>query len=1643
MKSPFFGPLLGGIIPSIDDIVNAFEIFIGGIMYLVLFSMGSLVWLVNHILLALGYIIMSLNLWIAANVFVPIIDTSSGALGRAFGGVAILALLILGLCYMTAFFLRLNIVEPRNAFVWFLFGLFFFSNGSAMYTGLNSLRTTISSFFYQSVVEGITCTSNPGTGPSGGCAGSPSAFLSGVKDPGSFKMIPLCDNFSAYVVGSGLAPTYTYQISGLDMAVAFMRADPIDILGYFPTGADTGDCNLIGQHQAFSSANPNLPQWATAMPWSWGENFENGPSLGSNFDTGVSDYSSAYLAGAGASCASAGGNVYKGGYFNVIKAPGLGQYNNWFLGNTCDGQPLPNDKARGMRNETINAALAGVTRAFYGIPLSIFSVLEQLTYLCLTIAQGLAFIGFFIAIFFALFKKTEPIAWAVIEQWIGLIVMSTALSVISALVVGFYELSAISGAAIIAVGLGIFSLIMGIVILASGVKAITSCAGAVFNAMSKATGGMMFTGGDMMKVGTAMATGGASLMAVAGNDDMSFGEKAATVAGSTFAGNQALTGAARVIGRLPNADDTGWGSLANTYAASASFAQIGDAMGGPLGGMLMAGVAQPQFAQEQRDAKEQKVQEDEQRRYGSVRGDDKSDAYANKRTKSWSVEPDQDENSAKNYYANAPEGSAEARGRVVPPTPKAIFVPDPVDEARSFSETAIAVGSIAGTLAGGLTGPIGAATGGLIGGGVGAFVGGAADFVAGRVGGNASDTDLDEAINANASGKGKDDADEQDDVRQGVRGALAEAGNSSGNGTTGNDAANTALNTAAQRIGSASDSAAQNLSRAATELSTTAKMNDVQGQVGNFSYGFEPGAKGDPSGGTSHAAIMMGNVLNNLQKDGTVDKDGRFAIPDVKEAIFKTAGVGMVDDGKEKVQGGVSTWGLAVNEANRTGLDGNQFQRVFEETHSSPTRKMNGETRDELIAQAAANPNVGAAGAEQAITALETKIAALPNALTLHGATGTSGQIADRPSSSSGGGYSDPSPRPSPLSGSMSASPSEQPATMATVSQGAREMGVNRDTFKQAAIETANTGSMSDEVRIQLVQQVQTSGRSAEAANNYIPNLQQQLSQAVQGAREPRTAGSAESNTKDDSEASRLGDRGIGPPANRLLPNGAEVNAGYATVAGVGAVGVVMGDALRAMDNAMPGGRITREDADRYLVQAAGLDPNLSGNTTGNTLPTVLMAARTLGVDGDQLTAITSEYERTGGIPTEVRAALIEQAQTRHPSWSPETTNERVDWLVNAAVTTDRMRVKVDENQPLVSASATAMGTREQTVNGLVSSAVANVPSVNSGSDLDSLIDAAWGSPVPVPTHDASTDKMGATAVHSSAETSVRSTSERSTSSDQSDRWNSVIDAAWDAPAQGATLATKADRSDTTGVAASTSRVGKPSAIGASETRADLKQVPNGDLNSVIDAAWDGFAGQELRNIPANDGRLSTGRPTATIATSQAESSDDQDRVSQRAARDSQNDDLDELIRGMANASVIVTSTQTPGVNQPIAATNGNQKPAAKKTASVEQNEQLSASTATSSELADASSAAPDESAMRAEASMTGMNGAMSAAHTEASATRPEQSAPAEPVNPRLSSTSASMKAADDLEPPPSGEPNDDLWTDPGTGPDFDELLDE
>ncbi|MBK8138434.1 MAG: hypothetical protein IPK52_21920 [Chloroflexi bacterium] len=485
-----------------------FARMIDELKYSIIVLIAGIHWSLQEALLMAGYTVKLVNQWLIDHVFVPVIAQTNSSLGVAVGYVFVVALLVLGITYMLAAFVRLDVVSPRSALMWYIAGALFFSIGPSFYQSMNDFRLNIGQVMYLSVLNGMA--SNAGDFSS----------LAQVNS-NDLGMGALCDQFDVYLPGAaGPGP-----IDGLDIAMAYLRGHAQDVMGY-PQPVFSPGCSAYFQ-------NPNPSTWAgvggtSVVPMDW------------NFD---------------------------GGYFDHNVAPVM-----WDI---LDGA---------ARAAAVSMAGSSQQRALTAWPLLLFALVEQIVHLLITIAMGITFISFGMAILFAFFKRTESIAHNLINQWIELIVQTAVIALIQALVIGFFLAGAATGSAAGIIGIGLICLVFIMITMWSGVKAVWNSFNRLFNAMGQATGNVFVTPGAVTSAavtGTASAAAhtastavGVGSSALAGMTALNSGATPAQAAGLMFGGFGSLTGAARTLTHLPGLRDTALGDAAEQFAEGAATRRV-------------------------------------------------------------------------------------------------------------------------------------------------------------------------------------------------------------------------------------------------------------------------------------------------------------------------------------------------------------------------------------------------------------------------------------------------------------------------------------------------------------------------------------------------------------------------------------------------------------------------------------------------------------------------------------------------------------------------------------------------------------------------------------------------------------------------------------------------------------------------------------------------------------------------------------------------------------------------------------------------------------------------------------------------------------------------------------------------------------
>jgi hypothetical protein len=229
-------------LPWVDDILEGLEVQIDGLWYDILRLLAVAGWTLQKGLFMMGHAIELANLWLVNSVFAPLIQQTNSQMRVSTSLAFVIALVVLGITYLLAAFVRLEVVNPRSAIGWYLAGVVFFQLGPTLYQGMNNFRQDISSGFYNIALDSMDG------------AGSPFNSLRAVRSDDQ-PPLAACDALGPYLPGATLTPLGT-GVDGLDIALAYLRADGQDVMGY-PSPVPT------------ACFQPRAPEQATDLPTDW------------------------------------------------------------------------------------------------------------------------------------------------------------------------------------------------------------------------------------------------------------------------------------------------------------------------------------------------------------------------------------------------------------------------------------------------------------------------------------------------------------------------------------------------------------------------------------------------------------------------------------------------------------------------------------------------------------------------------------------------------------------------------------------------------------------------------------------------------------------------------------------------------------------------------------------------------------------------------------------------------------------------------------------------------------------------------------------------------------------------------------------------------------------------------------------------------------------------------------------------------------------------------------------------------------------------------------------------------------------------------------------------------------------------------
>jgi len=500
--------------PWVDDVLDGLQVQIDKLWYDLLHLLALAGWTLQKGLFMMGHAIELANLWLAENVFAPLITQTNNQMQVTVSMAFVIALMVLGITYLLAAFVKLDVVRPRSAIGWYLAGIVFFQLGPMLYQGMHDFRRDLSTGFYTVALDSMQS------------AGSPFSSLGAVT---SSDLPPLeaCDALGPYLPG---ATGFSNDVDGLDIALAYLLADGQDVMGYPPPTLT-------------SCFQPRGALYDPALPTHW--------------------------------------QFYEDSYFYVANS------SQFF------GDPLGEE----ARKASIDKAGAAQFRIFSAWSMVIFGVVEQLIFLLLTIAQGLTFVSFSVALLFAFFRKTEVIARSIIDMWIELIVQTVVIALMQSLIISFLLGAAATQNALVVLGVSLLCTIFIFVLLWSGVKAVWNSFNRLFGAIGQAAGGVMVAPGalglGLAGAGVAAGAGAAAAAvnvgssALAGAAAMNRGATVSQTAGVMLGGSRRLQSAARTLAYLPGTRNTDLGQMADEFTEGAVLRQVGQSL------PVVGGVAGP------------------------------------------------------------------------------------------------------------------------------------------------------------------------------------------------------------------------------------------------------------------------------------------------------------------------------------------------------------------------------------------------------------------------------------------------------------------------------------------------------------------------------------------------------------------------------------------------------------------------------------------------------------------------------------------------------------------------------------------------------------------------------------------------------------------------------------------------------------------------------------------------------------------------------------------------------------------------------------------------------------------------------------------------------------------------------------------
>lgn len=185
------------------------------------------------------------------------------------------------------------------------------------------------------------------------------------------------------------------------------------------------------------------------------------------------------------------------------------------------------------RSQAVGLASRGAMRMALGIVPGILALFESLIFLCLTLATGILFVTFPIALIFAFFEPTEPIATGMIKQYFQIFIRTITISALFAILKLLLMAGAYLGNGIVFLASTVLGCMFGVVFLKDSLKTVPDALKAFTQGLGQVTG-MKGVGQIGQGAKKALGAVGAGAMAAVG------GMGVAGAAGAMLGSNRGL-----------------------------------------------------------------------------------------------------------------------------------------------------------------------------------------------------------------------------------------------------------------------------------------------------------------------------------------------------------------------------------------------------------------------------------------------------------------------------------------------------------------------------------------------------------------------------------------------------------------------------------------------------------------------------------------------------------------------------------------------------------------------------------------------------------------------------------------------------------------------------------------------------------------------------------------------------------------------------------------------------------------------------------------------------------------------------------------------------------------------------------------------